>query len=926
MTALVIVESPAKAKTIAGYLGDDYVVESSIGHVRDLPRGAADVPAAYKGEKWARIGIDVDNDFKPLYVVSSDKKDQIKKLKKLLKESDELYLATDEDREGEAIAWHLLEVLNPQVPVKRMVFHEITKTAIEKALNEPRELDRHLVDAQEARRMLDRLYGYEVSPVLWKKIMPKLSAGRVQSVATRIVVERERERMAFIKAGYWDLSATFENQTGDEKQSFTANLQSIDGQRVASGRDFEQDGSQKNDDVVVLTEATSAALAKGLDGVDAKVNSVEPKPYRRRPAAPFITSTYQQEAGRKLRVSSAMAMRAAQGLYEKGYITYMRTDSTTLSETALNAARSYVKDKYGDDYLPDEARTYAKKVKNAQEAHEAIRPAGDTFKTPEQVAAEVPKSEAAAYELIFNRTVASQMTDCLGETVSVKLGAKATTGEDAEFSASGTVITHQGFRKIYTVSKAVDAEVDEADNERKLPAMTVGDALDMSDIVPEGHETQPPSRYTEASLVKKLEELGVGRPSTFASIMGTIQDRGYVWKKGSAMVPSFTAFSVVGLLEGHFPDLVDYAFTAKMETDLDAIAGGSGEAIPWLTKFYFGEGEMSEGLKKKVDERLGEIDARAINTIPLGVSEDGEAVVARVGKFGPYVQAGEAPSPDEKPRTASIPDDLAPDELTVEKAMAYIEAPSGDKELGIDPESGLMVYAKAGRFGPYVQLGEIVDGEDKPKTGSLFTSMSLDTITYEEAMKLLSLPRLVGVDPSDGKEINVQNGRYGPYLKKGKDSRSMEKEEDLFTITLDECLKLLAQPKRRGGGTAKPPLREDLGEDPETGKEMICKDGRFGPYVTDGEYNASLRKGDTVEELTSERAAELLAERRAKGPAKKGKKAAKKKKKATAKKKSTAKKKATAKKTAAKKKTPAKKKAAAAAEPADESAEETPAE
>ncbi|MEE9414258.1 MAG: type I DNA topoisomerase [Acidimicrobiales bacterium] len=869
-TALVIVESPAKAKTIAGYLGDGYVVESSIGHVRDLPRGAADVPAAYKGEKWARVGIDVDNGFKPLYVISPDKKDQIKKLKALLKDADELYLATDEDREGEAIAWHLLEVLNPQVPVKRMVFHEITKAAIQNALDEPRELDRRLVDAQEARRMLDRLYGYEVSPVLWKKIMPKLSAGRVQSVATRIVVERERERMAFVRAGYWDLKATFENKTGDQKQPFDATLLSVDGTRVAAGKDFDQQGQPKKDDVVVLDDARATALAAGLEGVDATVKSVEAKPYRRRPAAPFITSTYQQAAGGRLRVSSAMAMRAAQGLYEKGYITYMRTDSTTLSETALKAARSFVKDSYGDDYLPAEARTYANKVKNAQEAHEAIRPAGDVFKTPVEVAKEVPKSEAAAYELIFNRTVASQMTDAVGETVSVRLNAEATSGEATEFGASGTVISHQGFRRIYAEEGSGDAESDS-----KLPPLAEGDSLDVRDILPEGHETQPPSRYTEASLVKKLEELGVGRPSTYASIMGTIQDRGYVWKKGSALVPAFTAFSVVGLLENHFPDLVDYTFTAKMEEDLDDIAGGTAEAAPWLAKFYFGE-EMNIGLKRKVDERLGEIDARAINTIPLGVTSDGEAVVARVGKYGPYVQRGED--------TASIPDELAPDELTIEKAIEYIEAPSGDRELGEDPETGLTVFTKAGRFGPYVQLGEMVDGEDKPKTGSLFSTMSLETITLEDAMKLLSLPREVGIDPADDKMITVQNGRYGAYLKKGKDSRSLASEDQLFTITLEECLKLLAEPKRRGGGTAKPPLREDLGKCPESGEEMIVKDGRFGPYVTDGEYNASLRKGDTVEELTSERAAELLAERRAKGPAKKAKKRATKKK-ATAKKK-----------------------------------------
>ena len=899
MPALVIVESPAKAKKIAEYLGDDYVVESSIGHIRDLPRNAADVPKAYKAEKWSRMGIDVDNDFKPLYVVSPDKKDQIKKLKTLLKESDELYLATDEDREGEAIAWHLLEVLNPTVPVKRMVFHEITKKAILAALENPRDLDRHLVDAQEARRMLDRLYGYEVSPVLWKKVMPRLSAGRVQSVATRIVVERERERMAFIRASYWDLEASFEKVGDVEKgqpKNFSAKLLELDGKRVASGRDFDDTGAlTKPDATVVLDEAAAGALVQALDGADFSVRSVEPKPYRRRPAAPFMTSTFQQEAGRKLSMSSAMAMRAAQSLYEKGLITYMRTDSTTLSTTAIDAARSAVKTEFGDEFLPAEAREYATKSKNAQEAHEAIRPAGETFETPAEIAKQVPKSEARVYELIWKRTVASQMTDATGETVSVRVGAQASDGRDAEFSASGTIITHQGFRRAYV--EDTDGEVEESNEGKQLPTLAVNDAVTSNDITADGHETQPPARYTEASLVKKLAELEIGRPSTYASIMGTIQDREYVWKKGSALIPSFTAFSVVGLLEQHFPDLVDYGYTRRMESELDSIAGGTSEAIPWLREFYFGDDD-TEGLKHKVDERLGEIDARAINSIPLGVTEDGEMVVARVGKYGPYVQRGEND-------TASIPDDIPPDELNVGRAVDYIEnAAKGPLSLGQDPDTGLDVYVMTGRFGDYVQLGELVEGEDKPKRASLFASMSTDTITLDEALKLLALPRVVGADPADGVEITVQNGRYGPYLKKEKDSRSLEKEEQLFTITLEECLKILAQPKTRRGQTVKPPLRE-MGEDPDTGKQMIVKDGRFGPYVTDGETNASLRKGDTVEELTDERAAELLALRRAAGPRKK-------KKKAPAKKKAAAKKKAPAKKkSAAKKKAPAKKKAAA---------------
>ncbi|MEZ5246505.1 MAG: type I DNA topoisomerase [Acidimicrobiales bacterium] len=889
--ALVIVESPAKAKKIAEYLGDGFTVESSIGHVRDLPRNAADVPTAYKGEKWARTGIDVDNGFKPLYVENSDKKDHIRLLKSLLKDADELYLATDEDREGEAIAWHLIEVLNPQVPVKRMVFHEITEKAIQRAIETPRELDRKMVDAQEARRILDRLYGYEVSPVLWKKIMPSLSAGRVQSVGTRLVVERERERMAFVSAGYWDIKGQFaaaDGDTGDAARSseFTASLAQIDGVRLASGRDFGDDGRLSRDDVVVLDEAAATTLAGDLEGVPYEVRSRESKPYRRRPAAPFITSTFQQEAGNKLGLSSAMAMRAAQGLYEKGYITYMRTDSTTLSDTALQAARAMISERYGKDFLPDAPRLYTKKSKNAQEAHEAIRPAGDAFRLPDDVAKEVPISEARVYELIWKRTVASQMTDCTGETVQLRLGAISAGGKDVEFNATGTVIQHRGFREVYEESVDKDrrgSSEDGDDDERRLPPLDKGDAARaVGPLQFEGHETQPPSRYTEASLVKRLEELGVGRPSTYASIIGTIQDRGYVWKRGSALVPSFTAFSVVNVMEGHFPNLVDYAFTAKMEDDLDKIASGTEFAEPWLTRFYFGEGgeDGEPGLKEKVSTRLPDIDARLVNTIPLGMTEDGQPVVARVGKFGPYVQKGDSDNKDDN-ETASIPDDIPPDELTLDKAMEYLSQPKEGRVLGQDPESGLDIYAKAGRFGPYVQVGtfEDFDGTDeKPKTASLFQTMTLERVTLDDALQLLSLPRTVGADPVDGEVITVQNGRYGPYLLKGKDSRSLQTEEQLFTITLEECLAILAQPKRGRGQTAKPPLRE-MGPDPESGNEMVVKDGRFGPYVTDGEYNASLRKGDTVEELTIERAAELLADRRAKGPAKKAskKKASKKK-------------------------------------------------
>ncbi|MCP5028783.1 MAG: type I DNA topoisomerase [Actinomycetia bacterium] len=907
-SSLVIVESPAKARTISGYLGDDYVVESSIGHIRDLPRNAADVPAAYKGEKWARLGIDVDNDFKPLYVVSNDKKDQVKKLKKLLEGVDELYLATDEDREGEAIAWHLIEVLNPTVPVRRMVFHEITPDAIQEAIDNPRDLDRRLVDAQEARRMLDRLYGYEVSPVLWKKVMPQLSAGRVQSVATRIVVERERQRMAFVSASYWDLTATFTAHT--DSSSFAATIVELDSKRVATGRDFASDGQLTRDDVALLDAGAAQGLVADLDGKSFSVRSVESKPYRRRPAAPFMTSTFQQEAGRKLRMSSAQAMRSAQSLYEQGYITYMRTDSTTLSDTALNAARAEIRQRYGADHLPDAPRIYAKKVKNAQEAHEAIRPAGDTFKSPQDVSGEVNSQDARVYELIWQRTVASQMTDATGETVQVRLAATSSQGQDVVFATSGTVITHQGFRRVYVESQDDGDSAD--DNERRLPNLAEGDQADASDLTADGHDTQPPARYTEASLVKRLEELGVGRPSTYASIMGTIQNRGYVWKKGSALVPSFTAFAVITLLEQHFHDLVDYAFTARMEDDLDSIASGSRQAVPWLSAFYFGDhtgpangngGHDRDGLQQMVSERLGDIDARAVNSIPIGPDTNGELIVARVGRYGPYLQRGE--------ENAGIPDDLAPDELTLEKAIELIEAPSGDRQLGDDPATGLPVYVKAGRFGPYVQMGEVSDDAPKPKTSSLFKTMSVETLTFDEAMKLLSLPRVVGNDPEDNEEITVQNGRYGPYLKKGTDSRSLETEEQLFTITLEQCVTILAQPKLRRGQTVKPPLKE-LGVDPISEKPMVVKEGRWGPYVTDGETNASLRKGDDPEELTDERASELLADRRARGPAKK--KATKKK--AAAKKK--AKKKTTAKKTATKKTATKKKAAAKKAAPASD--------
>ncbi|WP_030801500.1 type I DNA topoisomerase [Streptomyces sp. NRRL S-337] len=930
---LVIVESPAKAKTIKGYLGPGYVVEASVGHIRDLPNGAAEVPAKYKGEPWARLGVNVDADFQPIYVVNSDKKDQVKKLKELLAESDELYLATDEDREGEAIAWHLQEILKPKVPVHRMVFHEITKDAIREAVANPRDLNQKLVDAQETRRILDRLYGYEVSPVLWKKVMPRLSAGRVQSVATRLVVERERERIAFRSAEYWDLTGTFSTgRAGDasDPSTLTARLNTVDGRRVAQGRDFGPNGQLKNNDVLHLDEANARALAAALENTDFSVRSVESKPYRRSPYAPFRTTTLQQEASRKLGFGAKATMQVAQKLYENGFITYMRTDSTTLSDTAVAAARAQVTQLYGAGYLPDKPRTYAGKVKNAQEAHEAIRPSGDRFRTPAETG--LTGDQFRLYELIWKRTVASQMKDATGNSVTVKIGGTSADGRDAEFSASGKTITFHGFLKAY-VEGADDPNAELDDRERRLPQVAEGDALAAREITADGHATKPPARYTEATLVKELEEREIGRPSTYASIIGTILDRGYVFKKGTALVPSFLSFAVVNLLEKHFGRLVDYDFTAKMEDDLDRIARGEAQAVPWLRRFYFGVGEDASavgaasdagngdgdhlgGLKELVTD-LGAIDAREISSFPVG-----EGIVLRVGRYGPYVERGEKDS--EGHQRADVPDDLAPDELTVAYAEELLAKPSGDFELGMDPESGHQIVAKDGRYGPYVTEilpeGTPKTGKNavKPRTASLFKSMSLDTVTLADALKLMSLPRIVGKDP-EGVEITAQNGRYGPYLKKGTDSRSLESEEQLFTITLEQALAIYAQPKQRGRAAAKPPLKE-LGTDPVSGKPVVVKDGRFGAYVTDGETNATLRRDDDVETITPERGYELLAEKRAKGPAKKktAKKAPAKKtaaKKTTAKK--TAAKKTTAKKTTAKKataKTAAAKKTAASAE------------
>ncbi|HEX2272740.1 MAG TPA: type I DNA topoisomerase [Acidimicrobiales bacterium] len=861
---LVIVESPAKARTIARFLGSDFLVESSVGHVRDLPRTAADVPAAYKGEAWARLGVDVEAGFKPLYVVAPEKKQVVTRLRQLLKQADELYLATDEDREGESIAWHLLEVLSPpaRVPVKRMVFHEITPSAIRSAVEQTRDLDRRLVDAQEARRILDRLYGYEVSPVLWKKVLPKLSAGRVQSVATRILVERERARMRFKPATYSGVEGTFAPEgrgSAEEGQRFGATLVALDGTRLATGRDFGETGELAGGaQVVVLDHDAAVALAGRLQDAAFSVRSVDEKPYRRSPYPPFLTSTLQQEAGRKLRFTSQRTMSVAQRLYENGYITYMRTDSTALSDAAVAAARAQATQLYGPQYVPDQPRRYERKVKNAQEAHEAIRPAGETFRTPDQVAAELASDELALYELIWKRTVASQMADARGKSVQVRLGATSSQGEDAEFSASGKVIEFPGFLRAY-VEGSDDPDARLEDREVRLPALTVGDPLDALALEATDHTTQAPPRFTEASLVKALEELGVGRPSTYASIIATIQDRGYVWKKGAALVPSFTAFAVVQLLEHHFPDLVDYAFTARMEDDLDGIATGQEEAQPWLSRFYFGNGR--DGLKAMVDERLDAIDAKAVNSIPIGTDADGREIVVRVGRYGPYLSRGE--------ETAAIPDDLAPDELTVERAEELLAKPSSDRVLGTDPESGLPVIARAGRYGPYVQLGEgDAAAKQKPRTSSLLSGMTLDTVTLDDALKLLSLPRVVGVDPADRQEVTVQSGRYGPYVKKGSESRSLEDDDQLFTLTLDEALRVLAQPRRgRGQMAAAGPLRQ-LGTDPASGAPVELREGRFGPYVTDGTTNASLRAGDSPEEITLERAAELLQDRRERGPAK----------------------------------------------------------
>jgi DNA topoisomerase-1 len=896
---LVIVESPAKARTIAGYLGDGFTVEASVGHIRDLPQ-PSELPAEMKRGPFGKFAVDVDNGFQPYYVVDPDKRKKVAELRRALKGADELYLATDEDREGEAIAWHLLAELKPQVPVKRMVFHEITREAIHRALETTRELDERLVDAQETRRILDRLYGYEISPVLWRKVRQGLSAGRVQSVATRMVVERERERMAFRSAEHWDVRGVF-RLAGDtpDAEEFEARLVQLDGRRVATGRDFDDRGQLRAAaaGTVRLAQQQAEAWATALSGAAFLVGELETKPYTRRPAAPFTTSTLQQEAARKLRMSSRQAMRVAQGLYENGYITYMRTDSPALSAQAIDAARRQAAELYGPAYVPDKARVYAAKSKGAQEAHEAIRPAGDHFRTPAQVARELSGDQFRLYELIWKRTVASQMADARGSTASVRLGAEAAVGDappaEAVFAASGTVITFRGFLAAYEEGRDIDRYADDAaptagasEREARLPEMSVGDPLAATSLTAEGHRTAPPPRYTEASLVKALEERGIGRPSTYAATISVIQDRGYVTNRGQALVPSWLAFAVTRLLEENFDRLVDYDFTAAMEEDLDEIAAGSKDRVEWLTTFYFGAPGAGGGGLRDLVANLRDIDARDVNSIDIG-----DGITLRVGRYGPYLE--EVPvTADAVPRRASVPEDLAPDELTVAKARELLESqPDGDVVLGTDPTSGVPIVARTGRFGSYVtevlsepelepglseaKRKKALAALPKPRTASLFRSMQQQTVTLEDALRLLSLPRVVGVDPATGEEITAQNGRYGPYLKKGADSRTLPSEDAIFDITLPEALEVYAQAKRARGASSSGPLRE-LGLDPVSGGPVVVKDGRFGPYVTDGATNATLRKDDVVESITLERAAELLAEKRARGPVKKGRPAARK--------------------------------------------------
>jgi DNA topoisomerase-1 len=857
--SLVIVESPAKARTIARFLGPEYVVESSIGHVRDLPSKAAEIPAEAKKQPWARLGVDVDHDFQPLYIIPATKKPQVTKLKSLLRDADALYLATDEDREGEAIAWHLSEVLAPRVPVRRMVFHEITRQAIEEALEHPRDIDQHLVEAQEARRILDRLYGYEVSPVLWRKVRPRLSAGRVQSAAIRIVVARERQRMRFTSASYWDVDATV--RAGDQA-TFPAHLAELAGQRVATGRDFDPETGllTGNADVALLDEARATRVAGALAGTTAVVSEVNERPFTQRPAPPFITSTLQQEAARKLRFTAQRTMGVAQQLYENGHITYMRTDSTNLSTQALDAARAQVRDLYGAEYLPDAPRHYATRARGAQEAHEAIRPAGDAFRTPESLRPELDGDAFRVYELIWMRTVASQMRDATGLRTNVRLEAQAGGEGAAVLTASGRVIQFPGFLRAY-VEGSDDPEAELDEQERILPALAVGDRVHIASSEPRGHETQPPARYTEASLIRELEERGIGRPSTYASIIGTILDRGYVQKRGTALVPTFLAFAVVNLLEQHFPELVDLDFTAKMEEDLDAVAEGVLEATPWLQRFYFGdpqapdrEGFAAEGLRNRIGSGWEEIDAREVSSIPLGTDAEGRVVAVRVGRYGPYIQAG-----DHEVR-ANIPDDTPPDELDLEQALGMLErAALGDQPLGVDPESARPVYYKVGRYGPYVQLGEDADDDGKPKRSSVWPTIDVDALTLDQALMLLSFPKTLGEHPETKEPVTVQDGPLGPYVKSGNQNRSLRDHDHLASITLEEALELLAQPRQTRGRRGPASALAELGPHPDSGKPVQVRTGRFGPYVTDGTVNATLPAGRSPEHVTLEEALDLLA-------------------------------------------------------------------
>ncbi len=885
--ALVIVESPAKARTISKFLGKNYLVEASIGHVRDLPQGAKEIPQEYKDQDWAYLGVNVNEDFDPVYIVPTDKKQQVTKLKKLLKESDELYLATDEDREGEAISWHLQEILKPKVPVHRLVFHEITESAISEALEHPRKIDDGLVRAQETRRILDRLYGYEVSPLLWRKIKPKLSAGRVQSVAVRLIVQRERDRMAFHSATYWDLVATFEV----EGQQFEATLVEADGKRVPASRDFDSStGKVNKEGLLLLDEDGAKALLERIRSADFSVANLENKPFTSKPAAPFTTSTLQQEANRKLSFTARRTMQVAQSLYENGYITYMRTDSTNLAQVAIDASRKLVESEYGKDYLPEKPRMYSSKVKNAQEAHEAIRPAGNEFRKPDSLKGELSAEQFKLFEMIWKRTVACQMADARGHRISINIG-----GGEAVFYVSGKTIDFPGFLRAY-VEGSDDPQAELADRETLLPSMELGQKVDAKEFDPKSHTTQPPARFSEASLTRSLEEMGIGRPSTYASIIDTILRRQYVFKKGNALVPTWTSFAVVGLMEAHLERLVDYDFTAKMEDDLDGISRGEADANEYLKKFYFGvEGH---GLKQVIEDRIKDVDARSINSIPLGTPEEGEhrdEVFVRVGRYGPYVEQGE--------RRGSIPDELPPDEIDLAKAMEILEqSEKGEEPMGEHPETGKPIFLKTGRFGPYVQMGS-PDDDEKPKNASLLKGMNAGDVNLETAIKLLSLPREVGEHPEDKKPIVAYNGRFGPYIKWNDETRSLPAEISPIDIDLEKSLELLAQPKTRGRrGAPKEPLKT-LDKSPVTEEVIKIMDGRYGPYVTDGETNASLPKGASPDEVTMEVALQLLADRAAKGGSKKKKKKATKKKAATKKtaKKKTAKKKTTKKKAATKK-------------------------